>query len=54
MKMQKLMIASVVAAGLGLATSVPAWSQADHSTMHGGLAAGETSVSPDADPAVRG
>ncbi|WP_011583176.1 MULTISPECIES: CopM family metallochaperone [Chelativorans] len=54
MKMQKLMITSVVAAGLGFAASIPAWSQADHGAMHGGPAAGETSVSPDDDPAVRG
>lgn len=53
MTTRKLLLASLVATGLGLANAVPAWSQADHGAMHGGPAAGQTSVLPEDDPAVR-
>jgi uncharacterized protein (DUF305 family) len=54
MNTQKRLIAMVVASGLGLASAATAFAQMDHGTMHGGPAAGQTSVSPDDDPAVRG
>ncbi|MBA4208235.1 MAG: DUF305 domain-containing protein [Parvibaculum sp.] len=54
MNTQKRLIAMVMATGLGLVSAVPVFAQMDHSTMHGGPAAGQTSVSPDDDPAVRG
>lgn len=54
MKTQKRLIATLLAFGIGLVSAAPALAQMDHSTMHGGPAAGETSVSPDDDAAVRG
>lgn len=54
MNISKLIVTGVFASGLGLAGVSPALAQMDHGAMHGGPAAGQTSVSPDDDPAVRG